>query len=126
VTAARRVLVVEDEPDIRDLVALILEEEGFTIETADQGREGLAKAHRQLPDMVIVDLMMPIMSGWEFLSIWQADSETQHIPVVAMSAAYSVATAEVTGIQGFLRKPFHVDRLLALVKLVFDERDRPE
>ena len=125
-TAARRVLVVEDEPDIRDLVALILEEEGFTIETADQGREGLAKAHRQLPDMVIVDLMMPIMSGWEFLSIWQADSETQHIPVVAMSAAYSVATAEVTGIQGFLRKPFHVDRLLALVKLVFDERDRPE
>jgi len=126
VTAARRVLVVEDEPDIRDLVALILEEEGFTIETADQGREGLAKAHRQLPDMVIVDLMMPIMSGWEFLNIWQADSETQHIPIVAMSAAYSVATAEVTGIQGFLRKPFQVDRLLAIVKLVFDERDRPE
>ena len=125
-TAARRVLVVEDEPDIRDLVALILEEEGFTIETADQGREGLAKAHRQLPDMVIVDLMMPIMSGWEFLNIWQADSETQHIPIVAMSAAYSVATAEVTGIQGFLRKPFQVDRLLAIVKLVFDERDRPE
>jgi DNA-binding response OmpR family regulator len=126
VTAARRVLVVEDEPAIRDLVALILEEEGFAVETAAQGREGLAKAHRQRPDMVIVDLMMPIMSGWEFLGTWQADSETQHIPIVAMSAAYSVTTAEVVGVQGFLRKPFHVDRLLALVKLVFDERDRPE
>jgi len=117
---------VEDEPDIRDVVALILEEEGFTVETAAQGREGLAKAHRQLPDMVIVDLMMPIMSGWEFLRTWQADSEMQPIPIVAMSAASSMTSAEVMGIQGFLRKPFHVDRLLAIVKLVFDERDRLE
>jgi CheY-like chemotaxis protein len=119
---ARRVLVVEDDPDIRDLVAQLLVGEGFAVETAMHGDEGLAKAQRQCPDVVILDLMMPVMSGPEFIALWQADSMTQRIPIVVVSAAYSPTTAEAVGVQAFLTKPFDVDRLLGVLKALLDEQ----
>jgi len=116
VIATRRVLVVEDEPTIREILMLVLEDDGLGVETARDGREALAKARRQLPDVVILDLMMATMSGWEFIEIWQADSATRHIPIVVVSAAYSATTAEALGVHAFLRKPFDIERLVTIVK----------
>jgi len=113
---ARRVLVVEDEPAIRSFVAMILEDEGFAVETAVDGREALAKAQRQRPDVIVLDLMMPVMNGWELIAVWQADSATQGIPIIVMSAAFVAPTAHALGIDAALPKPFDIERLLMTVK----------
>jgi CheY-like chemotaxis protein len=123
VIATRRVLVVEDEPTLRTVVAMILEDEGFTVETAGQGREALAKAQRRLPNLVITDLMMPIMSGWELIEAWRSDSATRHIPIVVVSAAYPATTAEALGVHAVLRKPFDIERLLAILQTLASEAD---
>lgn len=123
VIATRRILVVEDEPTLRDLVTMILEDEGLAVETAKDGCEALAKGRRQLPDVVILDLMMAPMSGWEFIEAWQADAATRHIPIVVVSAAYPATTAAVLRVHAFLRKPFDVDQLLTILKSL-DGEDR--
>jgi DNA-binding response OmpR family regulator len=118
---ARRVLVVEDEPAIRSFVAMLLEDEGFAVETAVHGREALAKAQRQRPDVIVLDLMMPVMNGWELIAVWHADSATQGIPIIAMSAAFAAPTAHALGIDAFLPKPFDIERLLMTVKALLRE-----
>jgi CheY-like chemotaxis protein len=121
VTAARRVLVVEDDPDIRTLIAAILEDDGFAVDLARHGREALAQAARQCPDVVILDLMMPVMTGWAFIAVWQADSTTRGIPIVVTSAEVPVPTAHALGVHAFVPKPFDVELLLAIVHAVFGQ-----
>jgi CheY-like chemotaxis protein len=123
VTPARRVLVVEDEPAIRGVITMLLEDEGYAVEAALHGREALAKALRHLPDVVILDLMMPTMSGWELIHAWQANSTTRRIPIVVTSAAYSATTAAALGVHALLRKPFDLERLLSILQTLLDERE---
>jgi DNA-binding response OmpR family regulator len=113
--------VVEDEPDIRAFMAMLLEDEGFAVETAVHGGDALAKAQCRRPDLVILDLTMPVMSGWEFIAIWQADSVTQCIPIVVTSAEASVTTARALGVHTFMRKPVDVERLLITVQALLSE-----
>jgi len=109
------ILVVDDDPDIRALVHMILEEEGYVVMAAGDGREALAQVQQQQPSLILLDLNMPVMSGWELHD--ELRSREIGVPVVYMTAAQRArAEAELHGAQGFLAKPFGLHELLQTVE----------
>ncbi len=81
-----RVLIVEDDRDIRESLALVLEGEGYDVSCACDGCEGLVEARRDRPDLILLDLMMPNMDGWQFRDAQKRDQQLRDIPVVVVSA----------------------------------------
>ena len=110
-----RVLVADDEPLIRALVAIAFEAEGYDVETAADGAEALAKACQQPPQAIVLDLMMPVMDGRDFLEAWHAQATCRTVPVVAISAGGRQGARDPLAVQAFLAKPFDIDRLVATV-----------
>jgi CheY-like chemotaxis protein len=108
----RRVLVVEDDDDIRSLLAELLEEEGYEVVSAADGRQGLERAHEQPPHVILLDLMMPVMNGWEFREEQKRDPTIAGVPVVVVSAA---ARASIDASQ-IIAKPFTVEDVLEAVE----------
>ena len=84
--SARHILVVDDEPDIRNLVQEILEDEGYTVTTADCGEAARKAGRTRRPDLILLDLMMPVMHGFEFMERLRADQATCAVPVVVLTA----------------------------------------
>ena len=110
------VLIVEDDADLREMMAQLLSLEGFHAATVANGREALDYLHNgETPDLILLDLMMPVMDGWEFRRLQQADPEIARVPVIVLSALDQSRTAEVSA-QAFLKKPLDFDRLLELVR----------
>ncbi len=109
-----RVLVVDDERDIRQAMAEILAEEGYQVEAAADGASALAKLRAFQPSVVLLDLMMPGMNGWEFREAQKTDPELSKIPVILVSAL-SPACSSVEG-EDYLQKPFNLDDLLSAVR----------
>ncbi len=107
------VLVVDDEQDIRLAVSEVLADEGFVVLAAGDGAEALTKARAFHPGLVLLDLMMPGMNGWEFCAARRQDPELARIPVVGVSALGRVAGIEAAG---FIQKPFDVDELVSAVR----------
>ncbi len=107
------VLVVDDEIDIREAVAEVLADEGYEVYAAGDGAEALRKARDVHPSLVLLDLMMPGMNGWEFRAAQATDPELKRIPVVVLSALGKVAGFEAAG---FIQKPFELDELLSAVR----------
>ncbi len=108
-----RVLVVDDELDIREAVTEVLSYEGHEVVTASDGAEALRKARAVQPDVVLLDLMMPGMNGWDFRAAQLRDPAIASIPVVVLSALGRVSTIDALA---FLPKPFGLDDLLDLVR----------
>ncbi len=110
-----RVLVVEDEPDIRESEAEVLESEGYEVSTASDGWEALRRAHEAIPSVILLDLMMPRMDGWEFRQAQLRDPELAPIPVIVVSAM-----PPPTGVNpaAHLTKPFALSQLLDAVERV--------
>ena len=111
-TQTRTILIVDDEPNIRGFLKMALEDEGYCVETACDGREALDKVRRRPPDAVLLDLMMPVMDGWGFLASRRTLSAECRCPVLVMSAVGGWHMARELGATGFLAKPFDVDVLL--------------
>jgi two-component system chemotaxis response regulator CheY len=111
-----RVLVADDEPLIRALFALAFEAEGYDVETAADGVEALEKACQQPPQVIVLDLMMPVMNGWDFLEAWQCQPASQAVPVVVISAGYRREQQPQLDVQGFLTKPFDLEDLMRQVQ----------
>ena len=111
---SRFVLIVDDDPNLLEVTRFVIESEGMVVETARNGQEALAflRAHR-LPGLVLLDLMMPVMSGWEFLDEVAKDPLLKAIPVVALTA---VERAQVPGVVGILRKPMDLGALIRIVE----------
>ncbi|WP_242333447.1 MULTISPECIES: response regulator transcription factor [Anaeromyxobacter] len=107
------VLVVDDESDIREAVAEVLADEGYVVHGAGDGAEALRKARAVHPNIVLLDLMMPGMNGWEFRAAQKGDPELSDIPVVVLSALGRVAGMDAAG---FIQKPFDLDELLDAVR----------
>jgi CheY-like chemotaxis protein len=106
---AGTVLVVDDDGEIRDTLTALLQHEGYTVISAENGVEALEKLRELHPDVMLLDLMMPVMSGWEVLEELEEHGElesTQIVIVSAMCAPHARAC---------LRKPVNLDELLAVV-----------
>ena len=121
-TGARpqRVLVVDDSADIRELWRLWLTFWGFSVEEARNGYDAVQKATEVQPDLILMDLWMPVVDGIEATRQLRADSRTSHVPVLALSAqthAPDGATALEAGADVFLTKPCDPDRLLDHIRL---------
>ncbi|HSP93913.1 MAG TPA: response regulator [Thermoanaerobaculia bacterium] len=103
-----RILVVEDSPDIRALIRMLLEPAGHEVRTAADGREAVEAARRERPDLVLMDLSLPVLSGWEATRQIKSDTATSHITVVALTAHAMQGDRDralAAGCDGFLAKP---------------------
>lgn len=120
--AAKRVLICDDDPVILRLLEVNLELEGFEVLTGNNGAEGVEIATREVPDLVILDIMMPRMDGYEACRQIKEHEATKHIPVVFLSAkaqASDIEKGKSFGVDEYLTKPFDPTDLTDLVfKLV--------
>jgi two-component system chemotaxis response regulator CheY len=112
----KRALVVDDEPTIRELIADALRESDIQVEIASNGVEALAVMHRWLPDVVVLDLMMPRLDGTGFTELMRLNPQFANVPLLLVTAAYGAqqAAAQV-GARAWLSKPFELDHLVAEV-----------
>ena len=125
---AGRVLVVEDEPDIRDLLAFHLEREGYLVTRASTGAEALRQLRASAPDLVILDLMLPEMDGLEVCRRLRADTGTAGLPVIMLTAKGDEVDRVVgleIGADDYIVKPFSPKELLARVRAVLRRSRAP-
>ena len=117
-----RVVCIEDEPEMIDLVRLILGRKGFEVIGADGGVEGLETVRREKPDLVLLDLMMPDMDGWEVYQQIKADEELRTIPVVVVTAKAQsidkVLGLHIAKVDDYITKPFGPQELLESVEKI--------
>jgi CheY-like chemotaxis protein len=114
VDTSRFVLIVDDDPDLLEVTTFVIEDEGMAVETARNGQEALALlAAGRLPTLVLLDLMMPVMNGWEFLAAIANDPLLKAIPVVVLTAAEQ---EEVPGAREVMSKPMDLKELLRVVE----------
>jgi two-component system, NtrC family, sensor kinase len=121
--AATTVLVIDDDPVIRDLMQRFLGRDGFRVVTASGGEEGLRRARELRPDAITLDVMMPGMDGWAMLAALKADAELAPIPVIMLTIVDDRNLGYALGAADYLTKPIDRDRLLAV--LARHRRDRP-
>ena len=116
------VICIEDEPEMIDLVQLILGRKGFDLVGAVGGREGLETVRRLKPDLVLLDLMMPDMDGWEVYQQMKADDELKNIPVIVVTAKAQsidkVLGLHIAKVDDYVTKPFGPQELLQSVNKV--------
>lgn len=108
----KTILVVEDEQAIAEMLYLTLEEEGYRVVLAKNGREALALMANELPDLVLCDVMMPLLDGRGVAAAMQADLRLQAIPLVLMSAAQIILENLPSHLAAFLPKPLNIAQLL--------------
>jgi DNA-binding response OmpR family regulator len=123
--AVASVLVVDDDPGIVGFLELALGDEGYEVRVAANGREGLAETERRRPDVILLDMNMPVMDGWEFCQqLRRADADLDTIPIIVMTAARDAAArSNEVGAQGYLGKPFDLDHLFQTIETVLKGRD---
>jgi CheY-like chemotaxis protein len=110
-----KILVVEDEPENRLLIGMVLSTEGYQVIPAVDGADALARMAQELPDLILLDLMMPQMNGFEVLERLRADPATVSVPVIVLTALAQerdIERAVSIGAQGYVIKPFEPDELL--------------
>jgi chemosensory pili system protein ChpA (sensor histidine kinase/response regulator) len=113
------ILFVEDTTEQRDLVAMFLGMNGYQVEVANNGIEGLAQARELEPDLILLDLGMPKMDGYQMMEELRADEMLKDIPVVVISAwaaAKHRERAEAAGADAFITKPFELTHILTMVQ----------
>jgi two-component system response regulator VicR len=119
---AKRVVCIEDEPEMIDLVRLILSRKGFNVIGANGGIEGLETVRREHPDLVLLDLMMPDMDGWEVYQQMKADEGLRNIPVVVVTAKAQsidkVLGLHIAKVDDYITKPFGPQELLESVEKI--------
>lgn len=122
----RRILCIEDEPEMIDLIRLILERRGFEVLGAVGGQEGLDAVRSEKPDLVLLDLMMPDVDGWEVYRQMKADEELKNIPVVVVTAKAQsidkVLGLHIAKVDDYVTKPFGPGDLLESVDRVFEKQ----
>ncbi|MBI3159266.1 MAG: response regulator [Chloroflexi bacterium] len=121
-TPLRKVVCVEDEPEMIDLIRLILNRKGFDVVGAAGGKKGLDTIREQMPQLVLLDLMMPDMDGWEVYQQLKADKATRDIPVIVVTAKAQsidkVLGLHIAKVDDYISKPFSPQELLDSVEKV--------
>ena len=114
----KKILIVEDDSDFQDIYQLYLRGESYQVLTAYNGKEGLAVLEKETPDIIILDLIMPVMDGEEFYVKLRAQQKWRSIPVIIASVNEKIPPriTELGGVSGNLRKPFKIDVLLEKIR----------
>lgn len=116
-----KILIAEDERDIRDLVAFTLRFAGYEVVTASNGEEAVGLASKENPDLILMDVRMPRMTGYEACRVLKASPDMKDIPVVFLSAKgqeSEIQTGLEVGAEEYLLKPFAPDQLTERVKAI--------
>jgi DNA-binding response OmpR family regulator len=114
-----KVMVVDDDPGVRDLCRMVLANEGYEVLEAEDAPTAISLAREQRPDLVLLDWMMPGVDGLDALRILKAGAATRDIPIVMLTAldgTAQIGMATFSGADGYVPKPFEVDHLLSLVR----------
>ena len=126
---AKNILCIEDEPEMIDLIRLILGRRGFKVSGATGGKAGLQAVREELPDLVLLDLMMPDMDGWEVYQQMKSDELTRHIPVIVVTARAQsidkVLGIHIAKVDDYIAKPFSPQELLSSVEKVLSQDKTP-
>lgn len=110
------ILIVDDDPGIVGFLELALSDEGYRVASAGNGREALARISGELPDLILLDMNMPVMNGWEFCDQLRARQVTS-VPIVVMTAARdALVRSQEVGAQGYLGKPFNLEQLFETIE----------
>ena len=121
----KRILCIEDEKEMIDLMRLILERRGFDFVGAEGGQQGLEAIRAEKPDLVLLDLMMPGVDGWEVYRQLKADEELKNIPVIVVTAKAQsidkVLGLHIARVEDYITKPFGPQELLESIRRVFGD-----
>ncbi len=120
-----KILVIEERISIQDLLRFNLEKEGYTVVTSGDGEEGLALVKSEKPDLIILDLMLPVLDGFEVYKTLRAKKENSSIPIIIMSARNDIADKIKgfgLGSDEFITKPFNPKELIARIKAGLERR----
>jgi two-component system alkaline phosphatase synthesis response regulator PhoP/two-component system response regulator VicR len=119
---ARKILTCDDEKNIVRLIQVNLERQGYEVVVAYNGRECLEVVEREKPDLIVLDLMMPEMTGFEVLDALKKNPETENIPVIMLTARtqdQDVLRGWQAGVECYLTKPFNPIELITFIKRIF-------
>jgi two-component system, OmpR family, response regulator VicR len=126
----KRLVYIEDEVEMIDLVRLILGRRGYEVIGANGGTEGLDVVRRELPDLVLLDLMMPDLDGWEVFQQMKAEEATRKIPVVVVTAKAQtidrVLGLHIAKVDDYISKPFSPQELIHSVEKVLEKSRAPQ
>ncbi|HIV69205.1 MAG TPA: response regulator transcription factor [Candidatus Butyricicoccus stercorigallinarum] len=122
---SKKILIVEDDGNIRELLRLYLEREGYEITEAANGEEGVAQWRKINPDMILLDVMMPVMDGWEVCKIVRAESKVPIIILTAKGETFDKVNGLEMGADDYIVKPLEMREVVARVRAVF-RRFAPE
>ena len=114
-----KILVVDDEPTIRELAQIILQDEGYSVITAENGVDAIQKVRDEIPDLVLLDIVMPGMNGFEVCRILKTEAKAKFIPIVMFTVLgrdTDMKFAKESGCDGYFLKPFSPEDLIAEVK----------
>jgi len=112
----KTILIVDDEPEIRNLLRQEISEAGFLVKEAINGKEGIERIRQAQPDLVILDIMMPEMNGFDVAAILKNDPATKHIPIIVVSITDDKKRIAQLGIDRYLTKPIDINQLLKDIK----------
>ena len=118
---ANKILVIDDEPEITEIINAFLSNAGYKVEIENSAVEGLAKAKANRPDIILLDIMMPVMDGYEVCAQLKKDPKTAQIPVLFLTGKDAKDDGGMSFQSGgdlFIKKPFSCERLLNMVKMV--------
>ncbi len=121
VAFAARILLIDDDPAIRTALAEVLEQNGYEVACAEDGRDALAQlGARPTPSVILLDLAMPVMDGWSFRAAQRRDPRLAAIPTIVLSASFAADPRALEGLEpaAALSKPFELERLIATVRQV--------
>ncbi len=122
----KKILVVDDEEGLRALLATVVQMAGYDVQTAVDGLDGFQKAIDFLPDLILLDIMMPKLDGWKTLSKLRAEEKTEHIPIIMLTArgeTDSIFKSEQLKVLDYFIKPFEMDEVLAYIAKYFKTKD---
>ena len=112
----KRVLVVDDSEDNLLLMELLLRSEGYTVDSASSGIEGLKKVYKRHPDLIILDLMMPGISGLEVIQRLKSKCHLSSIPIILLTANSSLKSTDIEDVDAVCLKPFDLNHILQKIK----------
>jgi two-component system alkaline phosphatase synthesis response regulator PhoP len=123
--SSKTILIIDDEPDLVEIIRFPLEIEGYRVLVSHNGEDGLNQARREMPHLILLDVMLPKLDGYRVCRLLKFDEKYKHIPILMLTAKVQEkdkAMGRETGVNEYIGKPFDIDELVQKVKSYLDER----